>query len=165
MYVAVDGEVSATFLVNYKVLSSLKKYSQDFNKTGLVLMLSSKEAFLNEEIVSSRLSLDISSVKVLSAKATELMDKFNSSIEEQTPTGLLCSMKKKSIMHLIMGCYNLSSSEKLIRALMTIGQVLGLVLMVVSPLLRMPVFLNPMTIVIIRLIWCAIVDFVVEYKK
>lgn len=165
MYVAVDGEVSATFLVNYKVLSSLKRYSQDFNKTGLVLMLSSKEAFLNEEIVSSKLSLDVSSVKVLSAKATQLMEKFNSSIEEQTPTGLLCSMKKKSIMHLIMGCYNLASSEKLIYALMTVGQVLGFVLMLAAPILRMPVFLNPVTIVIVRLVWCAIVDFVVEYKK
>ncbi len=165
MYVAVDGEVSATFLVNYKVLSSLKRYSRDFNKTGLVLMLSSKEAFLNEEIVSGKLSLDISSVKVLSAKATQLMDRFNSSIEEQTPTGLLCSMKKKSIMHLIMGCYNLNSSDKLVRALMTLGQVLGLVLLLASPILRMPIFFNPVTIVIIRLIWCALVDFVVEYKK
>lgn len=165
MYVAVDGEVSATFLVNYKVLSSLRKYSQSFNKTGLVLMLSSREAFLNEEIVSAKLSIDISSVKVLSAKATQLMEKFNSSIEEQTPTGLLCSMKKKSIMHLIMGCYNLSSTDKLVRSLMVLGQALGFVLLLLAPVLRLSVFLNPVTIVLIRLVWCGIVNFVVEYKK
>lgn len=165
MYVAVDGEVSATFLVNYKVLSSLKRYSRDFNKTGLVLMLSSKEAFLNEEIVSSKLSVDISSVKVLSSKATKIMDRFNSSIEEQTPTGLLCSMKKKSIMHLIMGCYNLNTADKLVRSLMILGQVLGLMLLIVSPILRIPVFFNPVAIVFIRLIWCGLVNVVVEHKK
>jgi len=165
MYVAVDGEISATFLVNYKVLSSLVGYSRDFNKTGLVLMLSSKEAFLNEEIVSAKLSLDISSVKVLSSKATEVMDKFNSSIEEQIPTGLLCSRKKRSIMHLIMGCYNLNSADKLIRSLMVLGQFMSILILLLSPILKIPAFLNPIVIVILRLIWCEAVNLIVEHKK
>ncbi len=165
MYVVVDGEISATFLVSYKVLSSLRKYSQDFNKTGLVLMLSSKEAFLNEEIVSAKLSLDISSVKVLSSKATAIMDRFNSSIEQQAPTGLLCSAKKRSIMHLIMECYSLTSSDKLIRYMIVLGQVLGFILLVLSPILKIPALISPITIVILRLIWLGIIDFIIERRK
>lgn len=165
MYVVVDGEISATFLVNYKVLSSLKKYSRAFNKTGIILMFSSREAFLNEEIVAGKLSLDISSVKVLSAKATTVMDKFNSGIETQEATGLLCSRKKKSLMHLIMGCYNLNAANKTVHTMMIAGQILGFILLLVSPILKMSVFINPVTIIILRLMWCGIVTLVVDQKK
>lgn len=165
MYVVVDGQISATFLVNYKVLSSLRQYSRDFNKTGLVLMFSSKEAFLNEEIVAGKLSLDIASVKVLSSKATAVMKKFNSSVEEQESTGLLCSRKKKSIMHLIMGCYNLNTLNKLVLSMMAVGVFVGIVIMVASPILKMAVFINPVTIVILRLVWCGLINLLTEKRK
>ena len=164
MYVVIDGEITATFLVNYKVLSSLRKYSRDFNKTGLVLMLSSKEAFLSEEIVAAKFSLDASSVKILSQKASNVMEKYNS-IEKQTPTGLICSRKKRSIMHLIMGCYNSNACDRFILTMMLLGQLLGFIVLVLSPILNMPVFLNPVTIVALRLIWGAVTNFVTERKK
>lgn len=165
MYVVVDGEISATFLVNYKVLSSLRQYSRDFSKTGLMLMFSSREAFLNEEVVASKLSLDIASVKVLSAKATAVMDKYNSSLEEQSPTGLICSRKNRGIMHLIMGCYNLSSANKFVLSMMITGQVLGILLLVAAAVLKMTFFVHPVAVVILRLIWCAVVAFMIERKK
>lgn len=165
MYVAVDGEISATFLVNYKVLSSLRQYSRDFSKTGLVLMFSSREAFLNEEIVAGKLSLDIASVKVLSAKATAVMDKYNSSLEEQAPTGLLCSRKNRSIMHLIMGCYNLSATNKFVLSMMITGQILGILLLIAAAVLKMTFFINPVAVVVLRVLWGAIVAFMVERKK
>lgn len=165
MYVVIDGEITATFLVRYKVLSSLKKYSRDFNKTGLVIMLSSKEAFLDEESVASMLSLDASSVKVLSSKATAIMDKYNSDNEKQVPTGLLCSSKKRSMMHLIMGCYNANAADRLIMIMLLVGQLLGLLLLVLSPVLNMPVFMNPLTIVVLRILWGVIVNTVINRKK
>lgn len=164
MYVVIDGEITATFLVNYKVLSSLRKYSRDFNKTGLVLMLSSKEAFLDEEIVAAKFSLDASSVKVLSSRASAVMEKYNS-LENQSPTGLICSRKKRSIMHLIMGCYNSNACDRFILTMMLLGQLLGFILLVLSPILKMPVFLNPVAIVFLRLLWGAVTSFVTERKK
>ncbi len=164
MYVVIDGEITATFLVNYKVLSSLRRYSRDFNKTGLVLMLTSKEAFLSEEIVAAKFSLDASSVKLLSQKAANVMEKYNS-FEKQSSTGLICSRKKRSIMHLIMGCYNSNATDRFILTMMLLGQVLGFILLVLSPILNMPIFLNPVTIVVLRLLWGAVTNFITERKK
>ncbi len=164
MYVVIDGEITATFLVNYKVLSSLRRYSRDFNKTGLVLMLSSKEAFLNEEIVAAKFSLDASSVKVLSSRASAVMEKYNS-LEKQSSTGLICSRKKRSIMHLIMGCYNTNACDRFILTMMLLGQLLGFVLLVLSPILKMPLFFNPVAIVVLRLLWGAVTNFVTQRKK
>lgn len=165
MYVVIDGEITATFLLSYKVLSSLKKYSRDFNKTGLVIMLSSKEPFLDEETVGALLSIDASSVKVLSPKAMAIMDKYNSDSEKQTPTGLICSGKKRSIMHLIMGCYNANAADRLILSMLLLGQGLGFLLLILSPILNMPIFMNPLAIVALRLIWGVVVNTVISRKK
>lgn len=165
MYVVVDGEITATFLVSYKVLSSLKKYSRDFNKTGLVLMLSSKEAFLDEEAVAAKLSIDASSVKVLSSKATAIMENYNEKYEKQTPTGLLCSGKKCGIMHLIMGCYNANAADRLILIMMLLGQLLGFLMLTLAAILNMSIFFNPVTIVVLRLMWSFVIKFITERKK
>lgn len=165
MYVVIDGEITATFLVGYKVLPSLKKYSRDFNKTGLVLMLNSREAFLDEEAVASKLSIDASSVKILSSKAISIMEKYNTRYDRQVSTGLLCSGKKRSLMHLIMGCYNANATDRFILIMMLLGQLLGFLLLVLSAILDMKLFFNPVAIVAVRLIWSLITAFVVERKN
>ena len=164
MYVVIDGEITATFLVNYKVQTSLKRYSRDFNKTGLVLMLNSKEAFLDEEAVAAKLSIDASSVKILSSKATAIVEKYNSREGRQVPTGLLCWGKKHSIMHLIMGCYNSNASDRLILTMMLLGQLLGFIMLVLSALLNISLFFNPVAIVVFRILWSAIISFVISRK-
>lgn len=164
MYVVIDGEITATFLVGYKVHSSLRRYSRDFNKTGLVLMLNSREAFLDEEAVAARLSIDASSVKILSSKAIAIMEKYNSRYDRQVPTGLLCAGKKRSLMHLIMGCYNANATDRFILIMMLLGQLLGFLMLVLSAILNMKLLFNPVAIVAFRLIWSAITAFVAEKK-
>lgn len=164
MYVVIDGEITATFLVNYKVLTSLRRYYRDFNKTGMVLMLNSKEAFLDEQSVAAKLCVDVSSVKILSSKATAIMEKYNVNYEKQLPTGLLCSGKKRSIMHLIMGCYNANAADRLILIMMLTGQLLGFGVLVLSAVLNMSLLFSPIAIVAIRLIWSAVTAFLVSRK-
>ena len=165
MYVVIDGEITATFLVGYKVHSSLKKYSRDFNKTGLVLMLNSREAFLDEETVAGKLSIDASSVKILSSKAIAIMEKYNKRYDRQVSTGLLCSGKKRSLMHLIMGCYNAGASDRFILIMMLLGQLLGFLVLVLSAVLDMKLLFNPVAIVAVRLIWSVITAFIVERRN
>ena len=68
-------------------------------------------------------------------------------------------------MHLIMGCYNSNACDRFILTMMLLGQLLGFIVLVLSPILNMPVFLNPVTIVALRLIWGAVTNFVTERKK
>ena len=164
MYVVIDGEITATFLVSYKVLISLRRYYRDFNKTGMVLMLNSREAFLDEQAVASRLSIDVSSVKILSSKAIAIMDKYNTHYERQMPTGLLCSGKKRSIMHLIMGCYNANAADRLILIMMLAGQLLGFGALVLSAVLNVSMLFSPLAIIAIRLIWSAVTALLVSRK-
>ncbi len=164
MYVVIDGEITATFLAGYKVLSSLRRYARDFNKTGMVLMLNSREAFLDEQTVAEKLFIDASSVKILSSKATAIMEKYNTRYDRQVPSGLLCS-GKRSIMHLIMGCYNANAADRFILIMMLTGQLLGFTVLVLSAILDMKLLFNPAAIIAVRILWSLVAGFIVSRKK
>ncbi len=164
-YVVIDGQITATFLVTYKVLPSLRRYSRDFNKTGLVLMISSKEPFITEQFAASKLSVETAGIKVLSSKATSIMDKYSTSRENQDSTGLICSKKKRAFMHLVMGSYNLESGDRLIRQLSVIGQITGLLLVLAALLLKIPVVLNPVVIILLRALWSGIIILILRFKN
>lgn len=165
MYVVIDGEITATFLVAYKVISSLEKYAKDFNKTGYVLMLSSREAFLDEKVVANKLRVDIAGVKVLSSKAAAIMERYNNNQETQTPTGLLFSRGKRSFMHLVMGAFNMQNNDKLLHSLSVLGQILGFILIAAALFIKIPAVLNPVFIVAIRAVWIGVIILVFKIKK
>ncbi len=153
MYLAVEGQLTATFLVNYKVLSSVMKLSEDFNKTGLVLMLTSKEPCLDNKEISKRLSLDTAGVKVLSTKGHDIITEYRSNKAMRISSGLVCSHKSRSLLPLVVSAHHIYVSDKFLFNLHIVGQASGFVLLVLSQLLNMPLFLNPMTIILLHILW------------
>ncbi len=153
MYLAVEGQLTASFLVNYKVLSTVMKLSADFNKTGLVLMLTSKEPCLDNKEISKRLSLDTAGVKVLSSKANDIINEYRSNKAMRISSGLVCSHKSRSLLPLVVGAHSIYVSDKFLYNLHITGQAAGFVLLVLSQLLNMPLFLNPLTIILLHILW------------
>lgn len=152
MYLAVDGQLTASFLVNYKVLSKVKRISADFNKTGLVLMLTSKEPCLSQAEISKRLSLDAAGVKVLSTKGCDIVTEYKNSPTDKS-CGLFCPRKGNSLLPVIVIAHRLYVSDKLLFNLQLLGQSAGMLLLALSLLLNMPLFRNPLTIVILHTLW------------
>lgn len=152
-YVVIDGETVATFLVDYKVIGSLRKVSPGFNKTGLVLVLTSKEASLDEKVVSSKLAIEMAAVKILSSKGTDIMAGYRRDKAMRISNGLVCSKKSKSLLNLIISSHNLYTANKLFLSLTVVAQIMGLVLLSLAMLLNMATFFNPITIVFLHLLW------------
>ncbi len=152
-YVVVEGETIATYLVDYKVIGQIRKISPSFNKTGLVLILTSKEASLNEKVVSSKLAIETASVKILTSKGTDIMTSYRRDKFMRISSGLICSKKNKSLLQLIISSHNLYTSNKLFLGITVVAQIMGLVLLSLSMLLNMSTFFNPITIVFLHLLW------------
>ena len=152
-YVVVEGETIATFLVDYKVIGNLRKISPGFNKTGLVLILTSKEASLSEKVVSAKLAIEMAAVKILSSKGTDIMSSYRRDRFMRISNGLICSKKSKSLLNLIISSHNLYTANKLFLNLTVVAQVMGLVLLLLAMVLNMTTFFNPITIVFLHLLW------------
>lgn len=167
MYLVVEGNLTASFLVNYRVLSDIRKMSGEFNKTGLVLMVTSKDPALTHVEIAKRLGIDMAGVKVLSQKGSDIMTEYRSNKAMRVSSGLVCTRKSKSIMQLIIGAHNIYTSDRLIFDFHILGQAAGMLLLLLSLVLGLPLFRNPFAIILLHTFWSAGSYFISsgEYKN
>ncbi len=164
MYLVVEGRLVASFLVNYKALSSVKKLTDEFNKTGLVLILTGKEPFLDHKEIAKRLSLESAAVKVLSGKNEAIINSYRSSKTAVITNGLVCSKAGHGLLSLVVKAYNLYISDKFLFNIHIAGQLIALVLLILASFLNMPVFFSPFTIICLELIW-SICSYIITSQK
>ncbi len=153
MYVAVEGQLVASFLVKYKVVPSFRKIAADFEKTGFVLLVSSKEPCLDENNCAERLSLDVVSVKILSQKASEVVASYRKDSEKGKATALVCLKGKCTLTELAVKAHTLYRTDRLASNLLLSGQAVALVLTFLSVFLNMPVFFSPVTVILLQSFW------------
>ena len=156
MYVVVDGVLSATFLVTYKVIASLQKTAVSFNKTGLVLLMTTKDPGLTESFVSLKLGSDIASVKILDEDATELMEEYRLNRSMRQANSLVCARRKKGLFELVVRARNLARNDKLVLYMHAVGQVLAFIMLLLSVIINVPAFMSPFFIIFLQLVWGAL---------
>lgn len=153
MYLVVGGRLTASFLVNYKTLSSVRSLTEEFNKTGLVLLLTSREPFLSHKEIAKRLSVESAAVKVLSGKSEATVTAYRNARSFTVKGGLICSKAGSGLMSLVVNSYKLYNCDKLLFNLHFAGQLTALILLILAVFLNMPLFFNPLAIIGLEIFW------------
>ena len=156
MYVAVDGELTATFLVSYDVIPTIRQWVGSFAKSGLVLLLTTQDPCITENLVSLKLSSDISTVKILEEDASALMEEYRLNRSMRQSNCLVCSKNKKSLFALVVGAKILYERDKFVLLMHTAGQVLAFVMLMAGVIVGVPAFFNPYIIILLQAIWSAL---------
>lgn len=165
MYLVVEGMLTASFLVNYKTLSSVRRLTDEFNKTGLVLLLTSNEPFLDYKETAKRLSLESAGVRILSGKAEKIVTAYTNSNVPSMTSGLICPKAGHGLLNLVVSAYNLYTSDKFLFNLHLAGQVIAFILLALGLIFNMPLFFSPFTIIFLELIWSACAYFITVQKS
>lgn len=165
MYLVVDGMLTASFLVNYKALSSVRRLTDEFNKTGLVLILTSREPFLDYKETAKRLSLESAGVRILSGKAEKIVTAYRNSNVPAISSGLICSKAGHGLLSLVVRAYNLYTSDKFLFNIHLAGQIIAFILLTLGLIFNMPLFFSPFTIIFLELIWSICAYFITTQKS
>ena len=153
MYVAVDGELTATFLVSYDIIPTLRQSAGYFAKSGLVLLLTTQDPCITESLVSLKLACDISAVKILEEDASALMEEYRLNRSMRQSNCLVCSKHKKSLFALVVGAKMLYEKDKLVLLMHTAGQILAFVMLLAGVIIGVPAFFNPYIIIFLQALW------------
>ena len=153
MYVAVDGELTATFLVSYDIIPTLRKAAAAFVRSNLVLMLTTSDPCITEKLVSLKLGADISGVKVLDSDASALMDEYRLNRSMRQTNCLVSSRHKKSLFALVVGAKLLYENDKFVLLMHVAGQCLAFAMLLAAVILGVPAFFNPYVMILLQAIW------------
>ena len=149
-YVAVDGVISATFTVDYSVTEATKKASASFNKTGMLLLLTSREPMITEKFVSAKLNIDTSAIKILGKDASSLMDEYRLNRSMRQGSGLVCSSKLKNAFLLASLSHRLFDSDRMLLGLNVALQLVFFLLLLSAVFINVSSLMNPFAILLIH---------------
>lgn len=155
MYVVVEGIIAATFIVSFSVKKEVAKHISDFNKTGLILMLSSSDPWINEDNAAMKLRIDKATIKIASSKGTEIISSYKNASLKAAQSTMICSKKQKNIISLVNAAHNLYSAQKLSLLIYTVGIILSFILLTVFSFLKISVGFSSFVCIALQLVWAA----------
>lgn len=152
LYVAVEGIVAATFLVRYQVRPEVRRAVRAFNKSGVVLMLTSGDPTLSETLVAKKLALDVAAIKIADQKGAKAAQNWRES-EAKQPLGLVCAKGRQGILPLIRASLALYEGEKLAGIVHIASLTFCFLLLLLCVVFKISGFFLPPTIVFLHLLW------------
>ena len=152
LYVAVEGIVAATFLVRYQVRPEVRRAVRAFNKSGVVLMLTSGDPTLSETLVAKKLALDVAAIKIADQKGAKAAQSWRES-EAKQPLGLVCAKGRQGILPLIRASLALYEGEKLAGIVHIASLAFCFLLLLLCVVFKISGFFLPPTIVFLHLLW------------
>ncbi|MGN1443508.1 MAG: hypothetical protein ACI4XE_06635, partial [Acutalibacteraceae bacterium] len=162
MYVVVEGMIAATFIVTYPVLAKAKGSIRPFSKTGLVLMVNCCDPCLNEKYIAKRLSTEEAAIKLIGTKGAQIIKDYRNNKSIRQDTGLVCSLKSKSVLAVVDAAWRLYSGERSATILSAVAALINFVLLVVFTLLKVSSVVGCLTAIALQAIWAVAICFLVE---
>lgn len=156
MYVVVEGIIAATFIVTFSVKREAGKHISAFNKTGIVLMLSSVDPWLTEENAAMKLRADKATIKITSSKGAEIVSSYKNNALRGVDSGLVCSKKQKNVLSLVNAAHSLFAAERLALLIYAVGTLLSFALFTLLSVLKITTGFSVFVCMALQLLWAAV---------
>lgn len=128
LYLAIDGKAAAVFIVSYDVNSENAKLLKSIEKNSISLLVRSDDANITDEMVSTKLSLPQSGVKVLSAVSGDIYKNYCAGVTSTADALLMHDGKPHSFLSAINAALSLGSVKHILNIFQTCAMGIGLAL-------------------------------------
>lgn len=126
LYLAIDGKAAAVFIVSYDINIENAKLLKTIEKNCISLLVRSDDANITEEMLSAKLSLPQSGVKVLSAVSGDIYKSYRENVTSVGNALLMHDGKAVSYLCAIGTALSLGSVKQILNVFQTCAMGIGL---------------------------------------
>lgn len=128
LYLAVDGKAAAVFIISYDVDESNKKLLREIESNSISLLIRSDDSNITDELISQKLSVHQSGVKVLSAISGDVYKEYVKETTSASDALLVHDGKAHSFLYAITSALSLGSFKSVIHSLQVCAMGIGIAL-------------------------------------
>ena len=128
LYLAIDGKAAAVFIISYDVDEKNRKMLREIESNSISLLVRSDDANITDELVSQKLSLPQSGVKVISAVSGDI---YKSYVKETTSVAdalLIHDGKANSFLYAIKSALSLGAIKSVLSTFQICAMGVGIAL-------------------------------------
>lgn len=126
LYLAIDGKAAAVFIVSYDINNENARLLKSIEKNCISLLVRSDDANITDEMISSKLSLPQSGVKVLSAVSGDIYKNYCAGVTSAADALLIHDGKAHSYLSAINTALSLGSVKHILNIFQTCAMGVGL---------------------------------------
>lgn len=157
MYLAVDGLVSALFVVSYQADPNVAEHLKNLERKGITILVRTSDPNITDSFVEETFGLPQNCVKVISAQAGILYRKYRSTVLQRANAGIVHDGRIQNFLRSVAACATLQSGSKLLTVLQTAAAALGAALVGVLCFTSDVTMLGAVQLLLYQLFWAVIV--------
>ncbi|MBR4172752.1 MAG: hypothetical protein IKR46_00070, partial [Clostridia bacterium] len=165
LYLAVDGNLNALFVVSYNADPDLKRELRKLEKSDITLIVKSSDPYINEESLRELFNLPEGFIKVMNYSAARVYDKYSNLDVEKSSAYVVHGGTALGFVSAMRGAGILVSSRGLISFLATFGSVFGAVGIAALTVFRAFNEISAFGIIMYQVIWTVFMYIVTKFRS
>lgn len=157
MYLAVDGLLSALFVVSYQADPHVGEHLKNLERKGITILVRTSDPNITDSFVEERFGLPQNCVKVISAQAGVIYRKYRSTALQRGSAGIVHDGRIQNFLRSVAACATLQNGAKLLTALEVAAAALGAALVGVLCFTSEVSVLGAVQIILYQLFWAVII--------
>ncbi len=164
LYLAIDGDIVAMFIVSYSPDKNLMRELKKLEKNDIAVIVKSADPYITEESLSELFDLPSGFIRVMNYSAARAFDKYSNLEVEKSPAYVVHGGTALGLIGAMRGAGIIVGSRGLISFLYTFGCMFGFAAVALLSLIQAYSQLSVMGIIVFQSIWTAFMYIVIKLK-
>ena len=164
LYLAIDGDIVAMFIVSYSADRTLMRELKKLEKSDIAVIVKSADPYITEESLAELFELPAGFIRVMNYSAARAFDKYSNLEVEKSPAYVVHGGTALGLIGAMRGAGIIVGSRGLISFLNAFGCMFGFAAVALLSFVQAYSQLGVMGIVVYQSIWTAFMYIVIKLK-
>ena len=165
IYLAIEGKISAMFVVVYKANEVTAKYMRELEKDGLTIFFRTSDANITEEFIENEFGLPSDVVKIINPVAGEMFQKVKNRVSERTNANIIHDGTVKTMLSALHAAFGINNFVNVTRIVQLAEAVIGAAVVVLLAFLSGLAQVGVWQIIIYQALWTLILSLLPTLRK
>ncbi len=158
IYLAIEGKISAMFVVVYRANEDTARYMRELEKDGLTIFFRTSDANITERFLEREFELPANVVKIINPVAGEMFSKVKANYADRSDARIIHDGSIKSMLASIHGAFVINSFVNSSRLIQLIATVIGVIIMALFTFLSGLSQIGVWQIILYHAVWAVILS-------
>ncbi len=165
IYLAIEGKISAMFVVVYKANEETARYMRELEKDGLTIFFRTSDANITEQFLEQEFGLPSNVVKIINPVAGEMFTKIKNNEAERADAKIIHSGSFKTMLMALHASFEINNFVNLSRIIQFVATFLGVAGVVLLAFLSGLAQIGVWQIIIYQAVWAVVLTLLPFLKK
>ena len=165
IYLAIEGKISAMFVVVYKANEETARYMRELEKDGLTIFFRTADANITESFLEQEFGLPSNVVKIINPVAGEMFTKVKNAEIPRADAKIIHDGKVLTMLSALHSAFAISSYVTVSRTVQLVASLIGVAIVMLLAFLSGLSQIGAWQIIIYQAVWAVVLSVLPNFRK